>query len=211
MTRIGLIADIHSDLDALEAALAKLGDLGCDHVLCAGDAIDFDLPPGTEETIELLTERGVLSILGNHERWILSEGRDDRLSKSAVEWLRSLPPSWSSTIDGIRVAVHHARPGSDMDGLDEELLDTDEIPGLLAEAEADVLVVGHTHSSMVLENSCGVIVNPGALLRTLADVHSVWLLDAKSGRFSEFEPKQGGTFAVIDLPSLRLEVFNVDR
>ena len=211
MTRLGLIADIHSDVAALEVALKKLGDLGCSPVLCAGDAIDFDLPAGTEETIELLTERGVLSILGNHERWILSEGRDDRLSKSAVEWLRSLPPSWSSTIDGIRVAVHHARSGSDMDGIDESMIDPAEVPGLLAEAEAEVLIVGHTHEPLVLEAPEGVIVNPGALMRSSPHgEHSAWLFDAEKGTFSKTVPQHGGTFAVIYLPKLRVEVFDVD-
>ena len=26
-------------------------------------------------------------------------------------------PSWSATIEGVRVAAHHARPGSDMNGV----------------------------------------------------------------------------------------------
>ena len=204
------MADIHSDVDALEAALKKLIDLGCSLTLCAGDAIDFDLPPGTEETIKLLRSRNVLCIRGNHERWVLAESREDRLPKTAVEWLRALPTSWSATIDGVRVAVHHARPGSDMDGIEESTLDTDEVPGLLAEAEADVLVVGHTHAPMVLEAPDGVIVDPGTLLRSPDDVHSAWLFNPERGSFSRSDPKQGGTFAVIDLPDLRVEVLNVD-
>ena len=210
MTLLGLIADIHSDVEALRLALKKLDSLGCSLTVCAGDAIDFDLPEGTEETVALLQDRTVLCIRGNHERWILAEGREDRLPKTAVEWLRALPTSWSATIDGIRIAMHHARPGSDLDGLDESTLDTDEVPGLLAEAEADVLVVGHTHASLVLEAPDGVIVNPGALLRSRANVHSAWLLDPKSGSFSKSEPRPGGTFAVSELSSLKVEVFNVD-
>ena len=210
MTRIGLIADIHSDAEALEEALQKIDDLGCDLVLCAGDAIDFDLPPGTEETIELLRSRDVVCIRGNHERWVLAEGREDRLSKSAAEWLRALPTSWSSNIDGVRIAIHHARPGSDMDGIEKELLEPGEVPGLLAEAEANVLIVGHTHSSMILETPGGMVVNPGALLRSHADEHSAWLLNPESGSFSRSDPKQGSSFAVIDLPSMRVEVVVVD-
>ena len=210
MTRIALIADIHSDVEALRLALKKLDSLGCSLTVCAGDAIDFDLPSGTEETIALLRSHDVVCIRGNHERWVLAESREDRLPKTAVEWLRSLQTSWSSTIDGVRVAIHHARPGSDLDGLDESTLELGEVPGLLAEAEADVLVVGHTHQPLVLEAPDGVIVNPGALLRSPDDVHSAWLLDVESGSFSKLEPRRRGTFAVIDLPDLKVEVFNVD-
>lgn len=213
MARIGLISDIHSDAEALEEALQKIDDLVCSLVLCAGDAIDFDLPSGTEETVELLQARQIVCTRGNHERWILAEDRVDRLSKPAAEWLRALPASWSSVIDGVRIAMHHARSGSDMDGLDENMIEPDEVPGPLAEAEADVLVVGHTHSPMALEapDGSGVIVNPGALLRSPADGgHSAWLLDPEAGSFSRNEPKPGGTFAVVELSSLRIEVYNVD-
>ena len=213
MTRLGLISDIHSDVEALEAVLAKLDDCGCSQVVCAGDAIDFDLPPGTEETVELLRSRDVVCIRGNHERWILDESRENRLSRTAVERLRTLPTSWSSIIDGIRFAMHHARPGSDMDGIDESMIDPGEVPGLLAEAEADVLIVGHTHAPMVFDAPAGsgMIVNPGALMQSRADVQSAWILDPESGSFSKSEPRPGGTFAVVEMPSLRVEVFSVDR
>ena len=213
INRLGLIADIHSDVEALRFTLKKADALGCSQVVCAGDAIDFDLPPGTEETVELLRSRDVACIRGNHERWVLGEGRENRLSRTAAEWLRALPTSWTTIIDGVRIAMHHARSGSDMDGLDENMIEPDEVPGLLAEAEADVLVVGHTHSPMALEapDGSGVIVNPGALLRSPADGgHSAWLLDPEAGSFSRNEPKPGGTFAVVELSSLRIEVYNVD-
>lgn len=204
MTLIALIADIHSDADALAAAFARIDDLGADVVLSLGDAVDYDLPPGTEETIHLLRERRATCIAGNHERWVLAEGRaEQRLSPESAAWLRALPRTWSGTIEGVRVVAWHARAGSDMDGIDT--LEPSEVPGLLAEAEADLLVVGHTHKPLVLEAPARLVVNPGALLRT-ADTDGPWLLDPESGMFTRSGPRPGGTFAVVELPALEVEI-----
>ena len=138
MTRLALLADIHSDADALVKALKMIADLGCSHIVCAGDAIDYDLPSGTEEKISLLCDHDVICISGNHERRVLAEDREDHLSRASVEWLRSLPMSWRSAIDGVRVAVWHARPSSDMGGVDEGMIATDEVPGLLAEDDVNL-------------------------------------------------------------------------
>jgi predicted phosphodiesterase len=211
MTHLALIADVHSDSDALAAALRRIDDLCADAVvLCLGDAVDYELPPGTEETIRLLRDRRVVAIAGNHERWVLADGRaEQRLSPTSVDWLRSLPCSWSETIDGVRVVAWHARPGSDMDGIDS--VEPCEVPGLLSEAEADLLVVGHTHEPLILEalDRPGLIVNPGALARSTGS-QPPWLLDPETGRFSRSEPKPGGTFTVVELPDRRVAVHRVE-
>jgi len=33
---VGVLTDIHGDLQALDAALARLREMGCDAILCAG-------------------------------------------------------------------------------------------------------------------------------------------------------------------------------
>jgi hypothetical protein len=90
---------------------------------------------------------------GNYERWVLNDERlETRLSTKSIEWLRSLPESWSSTIDGVRMAMWHASVGSDMDAIEEAELEDGEVEAILAAAEADVLVVGHIHEPAVIRN-----------------------------------------------------------
>jgi predicted phosphodiesterase len=99
-----------------------------------------------------------------------------------------------------------------MDGIDS--VEPGEVPGLLAEAEADLLVVGHTHEQLILEapDRPGLIVNPGAMLRTpVDDTHPPWLLNPETGRFARSEPKPGGTFAVVELPGTQVDVFSIAR
>ncbi|MBM4364382.1 MAG: metallophosphoesterase family protein, partial [Deltaproteobacteria bacterium] len=143
--KLAVITDVHADVHALADALVQIDRLGCDAIVCAGDVLDWGLFP--EETIELLRERRIATIRGNHDRWAVQEGRDATgwdLSAGATSWLGSLLPSWERTIEGVRVAVWHARPGSDLRGVSPGELTDEGASNLLDGAKAEVLIVGHT-------------------------------------------------------------------
>ncbi len=38
--KLGLIADVHADLDALQMALSRLKQAGVDSTICAGDLVE---------------------------------------------------------------------------------------------------------------------------------------------------------------------------
>jgi hypothetical protein len=133
---VGVITDIHGDLQALDAALGRLRDMGCDVILCAGDLIDVE-PLGEECVQRLKGEKDLICIRGNHERWALERrhrqkdvrsffepchiseyfGGGAELSRDSLAWLASLPVHWEGEMAGISLAMWHARPGSDMDGI----------------------------------------------------------------------------------------------
>lgn len=164
--RIAFITDVHADVHALRAALASIDAMGCDHIVCGGDLIDYGLFP--EETLALLRERKIVSIRGNHDRWAVKDGHDMSgwdLTAGAFAYLAALPTSWMRVIEGVRVALAHARPQSDVKGI---ALDAPEweLANLLDDAGADVLVVGHTLVPFIRRVGCDrFVVNPGALLR----------------------------------------------
>jgi predicted phosphodiesterase len=150
---------------ALRDALAQIERLGCAEIVCAGDLLDYGRFP--ERTIALLQERRVPTIRGNHDRWAVAEGHDTSgwdLTTKAIEFLESLPASWTRRIDDVRVAVWHARPKSDMKGIYPDA-STTELASQLDRAEADVLVVGHTHVPFARFVDRRLVCNPGALLR----------------------------------------------
>lgn len=209
MSRIAFISDVHADVHALRDALAQVERLGCDLVLCAGDLIDWGLFP--EETLDLLRTPRVPCIRGNHDRWALREGHDMSgwdLTRRSLEHLESLPTRWSKTIDGVRVAMWHARPESDMDGIDPARATEPYLHQWLAEAEADVLIVGHTHLTFALSTSAGgLIANPGALLRDPAHpMERAMIFDRETGEFVPGPEPEGGTFGILELPSRRFAV-----
>ena len=169
MPKLAIITDVHADVHALRDALVHIDKAGVDEIVCCGDLIDYGLFP--EETLSLLRERNVRCIRGNHDRWALGDGVDISgwdLTSRSIAFLESLPTSWAKKIDGVRVAIHHARPGNDMNGIPHDAADVD-LLDLLCEAAADVLIVGHTHVPFARHLPGGKLVaNAGALLRTPA-------------------------------------------
>lgn len=68
--RIALIADIHSNIIALEAVLRDIKKHRPDMIISLGDQVN--LGPCPRETMDLLKAEGALCLHGNHERYILS-------------------------------------------------------------------------------------------------------------------------------------------
>ncbi len=105
--RLGLLADIHGNLPALEAALAFLDEAGVSRILVLGDVVGYG--PHPEECVRLLQSRtDLLTIRGNHDNavvtgeisggttslanWSWSWTRE-RLSDASRAWLAALPCS----------------------------------------------------------------------------------------------------------------------
>lgn len=223
MTRLAIISDVHADVHALLDALAQAERIGCEVIVCAGDIVDYGLFP--QETIELLIDRGLPCIRGNHDRWAVGRGRADAphatlegeprdasgwdLTPAALRYLAERPLTWDSVIDGTRVAVRHGTPRSDMDGIYPDQVTIDDARRWLEDAGADVLLVGHTHIPFALSVlGGGLIANPGALLRSPAERQesSAWIFDPDRGTFVPGPAPGGGTFGVLELPARHFKV-----
>lgn len=68
--RIALIADIHSNIAALEAVLKAIKKHSPDRIISLGDQVN--LGPCPRETMDLLKSENVICLHGNHERYILA-------------------------------------------------------------------------------------------------------------------------------------------
>lgn len=201
-TRLAVLADIHADADALRETLGQGAWLGCRRIVCAGDLVDYG--SGADETIQLLLERNVSCVRGNHDRWVVEYGRtgtvgpvDDLgqstawldLSPPVQSFLEAPQPAWDGEIAGTRVAVRHGRPRSDMDAILPDDLAPDDARSWLELARADVLLIGHTHCPFAVSTlGGGLIANPGSVLR-------------RGG---------SGTFGMLQLPSRRFTVHRVE-
>lgn len=203
--RLGIISDLHADFGALASGLEHLHRLGCDQVICAGDVVDGDVFP--DEVIARLAGERIPTIRGNHDRWALERARGQGapelygsgfdLSDNSISFLANLPTSLTVEEEGVRVVVWHASPGSDMEPVREggEL-------SALSRADADVLVVGHTHEPRATWTPMGLVCNPGALYRSATAFERTGPIYVPSG-------SQPGTFGVLDLPAMSFRVFSV--
>lgn len=68
--RIALIADVHSNIVALEAVLKGIRKHNPDRIISLGDQVN--LGPCPRETLALLRAEDVTCLHGNHERYVLS-------------------------------------------------------------------------------------------------------------------------------------------
>jgi predicted phosphodiesterase len=218
---VGVLADVHGDIFALDAALARLHQMGCNPILCTGDLIEME-PFGEEVIQRLKSEKNVICIKGNHERWALERRRRRKdvrsffepcniadyvgggidLSREALAWLATLPGHWEGELEGVRVAMWHARPGSDMEGVVKETTGPELRHRLLEQAHAQILIVGHTHVEfeLMVDVPPGKILNPGACCGKAYIYRQAGPLIVPD----EFRP---ATFGVLELPSMRFKVY----
>jgi predicted phosphodiesterase len=103
MALYGVIADIHGNREALDAALAALERRGVRHLACLGDVVGYNADP--DECVELLRERRAVCIAGNHD--LIGLGRLDfrRCSNKAEYSLkrtrRALAPASAAWLAGL--------------------------------------------------------------------------------------------------------------
>lgn len=78
-----VVSDLHSNLPALRAVMEITVRAGCDEILCLGDIAGYGAQP--VEVIEVLREKNVRCIQGNHDSLIT--GQNPGLNYSSVSHL----------------------------------------------------------------------------------------------------------------------------
>mgnify|MGYP000209184271 CR=1 FL=1 len=153
---IGIIADIHANLPALQSVLDKLQ--GAEAIYCAGDIVGYG--PYPAEVLEIVKEEGIISVMGNHDYAVIDQSVlpwFNPLAREAIRYTaRVLSPEHKSyllslpwKIDGEFLMVH----GSLRDPLFEYLL-----PGALPKT-SKLTIIGHTH----IQFFEGLWLNPGSV------------------------------------------------
>jgi putative phosphoesterase len=174
--RLAVISDIHGNLRALEAVLARVRAFGdIDRLIVAGDLLSGPLEPS--ETADLLMSLQATIIRGNHERQLLAcaEERGGESDQFAFEhttvaqqaWLATLPPTLELAAD---VLLCHGTPRTDLVYLCEELgapvtLASDAtIVKRLGGARQALVLSGHSHHPRTVRLSTDqLVVNAGSV------------------------------------------------
>jgi len=183
---IAVFADIHANLQALEAVLDDLdhGAPACDAIFIAGDVLS--LGPQPDECINLLKRKPAVSfVMGNNDRYV-----DKRLFEKSktfhtdifasipdglldnLRWTReriskenlSLVHAWPRSIDiekcAKRFCLAHGTPQSD----EETVTKLFENAAFLSRCESyDCCIFGHTHVPCVQKVRNTLFVNPGSV------------------------------------------------
>ncbi len=171
--RIGAIGDLHCMDERLELALDALAAHEVDTIVQLGDIVDG--PGDLERCIQLLREREVIAIAGNHERWFL--GGELRTLHDATmtasddvrTYLTTLPRTRRIATVAGEVLLCHGVGADDMAMLEEETRGyaLQSMMPILREVMEDTrlafMLGGHTHSRMVRAMPGFVALNAGTL------------------------------------------------
>jgi putative phosphoesterase len=159
--KLGLLADAHGNLAALRYALDVL-DGEVDEILFAGDAMDgyrF-----SDEIVDLIRERGIRYIGGNHDRALLEARRrpTSRLTGTEENWafLERLEQRLVLELEGRRLLMVH---GSPWQPHDDYLYPNHPLLERIPELEVDFFVYGHTHVPLSRRFGDTLVVNPGSV------------------------------------------------
>jgi len=177
-----IITDIHGNLAALEATLARIGELSILRIFCGGDLVGYG--PHPSEVCTLIEERGIPTIYGNYDYAIAREQEDcgcayvtphDReLGQESVAWtlahtdgsakqfMLGLPFDLHFPVGAVGVHLVHGSPRKVNEYLFEDK--PARLYERLAAAERDrVLACGHTHKPWVHEYGGVLFVNCGSV------------------------------------------------
>jgi putative phosphoesterase len=182
MGQVAIITDIHGNLPALEAALARVEEIGPDAVYCGGDLVGYGSWPN--EVCRAIEDRGIPTIYGNYDYAI---GRDEEdcgcayvtqhdrdLGRLSVDWtlahtdrhskdfMRGLPFDLRFELGGKRVRLVHGSPRKVNEYLFEDK-PARTFERIAAAAECDVLVFGHTHKPWIASHGGVLFVNCGSV------------------------------------------------
>lgn len=150
--KYAIISDIHANPAALERVLADAERCGAEKVVCAGDVVGYGHDPAG--VIRILRERGIPTVMGNHDAavvgWRDTDGMIDtaregterhrrELGKDELDWLRSLPYVYET--DGFAVAHANFVNPHFMDYIHDRF----EARDSMTSREERMLFVGHTH------------------------------------------------------------------
>lgn len=175
--RLGVIGDIHTELEILEWALEVLSREKVDRVLATGDIADGPQDAeGVMRSCQLLREHGALTVLGNHDRWLLDSAmRDfpdatflDEIDDETRAFLRGLPPTREFRTPHGLLLLNHGLGSDDMAVLyphdrGPELANNSALQAILREGHYRFVVGGHTHRRMVRRIDGVTFINAGAL------------------------------------------------
>lgn len=162
--RIAILSDLHGNSAATRAVLADIDTVSPASVYCLGDLIGYG--PEPNETIDLVRERGIPTIMGNYDDGVGSDRDDcgcaykdanerDRGQQSLMwtraavtperkAWLRELPPEIRLETAGVRFRLVHGSPRRMNEYLFEDR-DEQSLARIARSADCDALLFGHTH------------------------------------------------------------------
>jgi len=180
--KIALIGDVHANLPALEAVIEDALSRGADIFINTGDYTGYG--PFPDETVKTLSTLETVSVIGNYDRKVLKADRKleewkkhkrkekwsnfkwtlEHLSEANRTYLSCLPREKLFRFQGKRVLLNHICPHSPSHYLGSDTA-MEVLEEIASGIEADMILMGHSHSPFAAEAGSTWFINPGSVGR----------------------------------------------
>ena len=173
--KIGIITDIHSNIQALKAVLNEFDRIKIDKIICCGDIIGIGINP--EESVQELFKRKdmLISVQGNHEQYLLNG-----LPKNVHDNKREM----NIEIEGKKILIVHYPQKNN--GTYKKYIKNPtvlESKEMFKEYDADIFLFGHTHKYSINEIDNKLYINTGSLGCPLnSNISKAGLLEIDNGK-----------------------------
>jgi putative phosphoesterase len=162
--KIAILADVHGNLAALEAALADLEQVRPDLVVHGGDlALNGPRPA---ECVAAIRERGWPGVLGNTDQALedlvtepAAAWTRERLGEEPLAWLQTLPLEWRHEAG---IALVHAVPGDLWTAVRADTTDA-ELRAIYGPLGSSIAVYCHIHTPYIREIGDLTVANTGSV------------------------------------------------
>jgi putative phosphoesterase len=160
LLKVGIVSDLHCNPQGLDVALKAMGNV--DELLCLGDSI-FEYR-FSNDVVARLRERRAHIIQGNHEEVFMSAAGVRARERAGIDpallnFLAEQPLRRYLELAGKRLLLIHSTP---WEPRGEYLHPHSTKLNRFAEADADIVLYGHTHCQVVKRVGSVLVINPGS-------------------------------------------------
>ncbi|MGD0397191.1 MAG: metallophosphoesterase family protein [Nitrososphaerales archaeon] len=171
-TRVAVISDVHSNLEALQEVLSRVEGM---EVCCLGDVVGYGANPN--EVVEALRERKVLTVMGNHDQAAVTgeTGMFSARAAMAAKWtskalaapnfayLKSLPKERRLRLGDAKGYLTHGSPDDTLWEYVDPRTHEQLFGHYLERLRVRFVGLGHTHIPFVSDTAEGTVFNPGSV------------------------------------------------
>jgi predicted phosphodiesterase len=199
--RLGVIGDVHGEHERLATALEWLAGRQVDALVCTGDIADGR--GCINRSCELLRQAGVMTVAGNHDRWLLQDRvrhvADAHLLEDLHDdnraYLEALPRTREFDSAAGRVLLCHGVGDNDLGkvwpGTPRSTVERSvELDRLLDDGAYRFIINGHLHFRVLIDFERTLLMNAGTLKGERA---GVCIVDYEGGVVSAFDVEPGRT------------------
>jgi len=211
--KYAILADIHANLEALNAVLVDAKSQGCTHHVCLGDIVGYNTRP--KECLDIIRGMNIPCVKGNHDEYCSAsqplegftqqaatavEWTRQQLTVDDLQWLESLP--YVQTVAGFTI-VHATLDAPERWGY---VFDKLAAAASFTHQRTPICFFGHTHVPIAFMQN-GVVVG-GSYSKFLVEPVKKYFVNVGAvGQPRDGNPKAG--YAIYDFDTQTIELRRV--